>query len=92
MPDNNNTPEIVGYLNWAELQSAILRGLGMQSFVAILIAILLSVADSANLIYTGPQAAVIVWIASSLAGYLRSQQMARKLISQGSEIEIERKP
>jgi len=89
MPDSN-TPEIVGYLNWAELQSAILRGLGMQSFVAILIAILLSVADSANLIYTGPQAAVIVWIASSLAGYLRSQQMAKKLINQGAEVQFER--
>lgn len=84
----NSNPTIQGYLNFSELQSAILRGLGAQSFVALAIAIGLAMLDSVNLIYTGPQAALIVWLASSIAGYLRSMKTAKKLFSSGIPIDL----
>lgn len=85
----NSNPTIQGYLNFSELQSALLRGLGAQSFVALAIAIGLALLDSVNLIYTGPQAALIVWLASSIAGYLRGMKTAKSLFSAGIPIDLQ---
>jgi len=85
----NSSLAIQGYLNFSELQSALLRGLGAQSFVALAIAIGLALLDSVNLIYTGPQAALIVWLASSIAGYLRGMKTAKTLFASGVPIDLE---
>ena len=85
----NSNPTIQGYLNFSELQSALLRGLGAQSFVALAIAICLALLDSVNLIYTGPQAALIVWLASSIAGYLRGMKTAKSLFASGIPIDLQ---
>jgi hypothetical protein len=85
----NSNPTIQGYLNFSELQSAILRGLGAQSFVALAIATGLALLDSVNLIYTGPQAALLVWLSSSIAGYLRSMKTAKSLFSAGIPIDLQ---
>lgn len=85
----NSSLAIQGYLNFSELQSALLRGLGAQSFVALAIAIGLAILDSVNLIYTGPQAALIVWLASSIAGYLRGMKTAKTLFASGVPIDLE---
>ena len=87
--DLREVPTIQGYLNFSELQSAILRGLGTQSFVALAIALGLALLDSINLIYTGPQAALIVWLASSIAGYLRSMKTAKSLFASGLPIDLQ---
>jgi hypothetical protein len=85
---SGNQVSIKGYLNLEEAMRALLKGVGWSSAAGLGLAVLLSVLESIHVIYTGPLAPTVVTAAAVIAGYIRTKQLAKRLVDEGEDIDV----
>lgn len=76
-------PSLKGYLNLSELKQALLTAIGQTSVFGLLAMLAVTLGESADRWYTGPNAATVVFVLTSIAAYFRSRSLARKYLSEG---------
>lgn len=79
-------PSIQGYINWQEMATVLLQGFGQPSILGLIVFALSLLAESASRWYTGPQAAAVIAVFTTLAAFLRTKTIAEKLIKEGSPL------
>lgn len=79
-------PPRQGYLNFDELKSTLLHGLGAGSLTAFGLSLSVLILDNMSKIYIGPSAAIVISAASAIAAILRSFQAGVKYLHEGDEL------
>ncbi len=78
-------PSVQGYLNLAELKSALLNALGAGSLSALVLTVVAVLLENASKIYVGPSAAIVISVCSAAAAMLRAHQVGLKYLKEGGE-------
>lgn len=76
-------PALQGYINWEEAKRILLNGVGQTSLLGLFAVVVTSLGESAHIWYTGPNAPIVIFVATSLAAYFRSKMMAKRFIAEG---------
>lgn len=77
-------PSIQGYINWEELVRVLLEGVGQTTLFGLFAALMMSLGDSVDAWYTGPAGPTVIFVFTSIATFLRTKSLARKLMSEGT--------